>query len=815
MQMRVTRRWPFYVGVFLTCLCVMALQIAETRLLSVITYYHLAFFSISMAMFGMTGGALWVYYHGDRFNADNLAPSLAKLCSAFAVSIAVWLLLLLVQVPVLALSATTAVIWGLLAVIMAIPYFFAGTVVSLALTRSPFPVGRVYAADLIGASFGCLLALLLLNLTDAPSAILGMGAIAALAAASFARAGDAPISGGRQWVNRILQHPLAMAVIFAAACFANSNTIHGLRPAVVKHQIDLRDNVQYERWNSFSRIMARRASTDEPLLWGPSDTLPRGMSVPQIRLNIDGDAATSMFRFDGDFATVSYLKYDVTNVAYSIRNSGRAAIIGVGGGRDVLSAWLFGFRDITGVELNPIFIDLLTKRQPFADFAGLAKLPGVTFDVDDARSWFARTNQRFDLIQMSMIDTFAATGAGAFSLSENGLYTVEGWKHFLGRLTPTGVFTVSRWYGSNNVNETGRMVSLAVRALLDLGVRDPSRQLYLVSARNLATLVVARVPLSQSETDQLSRTAEQLHFRILLAPDRPSESPVLHAIVSAHDPAELETYTSSLVLDLTPPTDNRPFFFNQLPLTRAYLALHSQFYSTPGVLSGNIIASLTLLLILIVSIILVVTTIILPMRPAIRQSNRRLVLGGSAYFLLIGLGFMFIEIGLLQRLSIFLGHPTYSLSIVLFSIVLFTGIGSLLSERLRLETLGMFSVWTLLTAGYALCLPLWLPVVLQTFESGGIFVRAVVTTAIVAPVAILMGFGFPTGMGLAMRIDPRPTPWFWGINGAGGVLGSVMAVMCSITFSVATTITVGAVCYLALIPAAKLLGLSGRRSILK
>ncbi len=269
---------------------------------------------------------------------------------------------------------------------------------------------------------------------------------------------------------------------------------------------------------------------------------------------------------------------------------------------------------------------------------------------------------------MSMIDTFAATGAGAFSLSENGLYTVEGWKHFLGRLTATGVFTVSRWYGSNNVNETGRMVSLAVRALLDLGVRDPSRQLYLVSARNLATLVVARAPLSQSETDQLSRTAEQLHFRILLAPDRPSESPVLHAIVSAHDPAELETYTSSLVLDLTPPTDNRPFFFNQLPLTRAYWLWIRSSIQHQEYLSGNIIASLTLLLILIVSIILVVTTIILPMRPAIRQSNRRLVLGGSAYFLLVGLGFMFIEIGLLQRLSIFLGHPTYSLSIVLFSI---------------------------------------------------------------------------------------------------------------------------------------------------
>src|SRR5262249_21882894 len=149
-------------------------------------------------------------------------------------------------------------------------------------------------------------------------------------------------------------------------------------------------------------------------------------------------------------------------------------VIGVGGGRDVLSAWTFGFRDITGIEINPIFIDLLTRRQPFADFAGLSRLPGIRFEVDEARSWFAHTTSRLDLTQMSLIDTWAATGAGAYSLSENGLYTLEGWRRFLAALRPTGVFTVSRWYAAGDIDETGRLLSLAARTLMDFGVTDPS-----------------------------------------------------------------------------------------------------------------------------------------------------------------------------------------------------------------------------------------------------------------------------------------------------------------------------------------------------
>jgi len=268
-----------------------------------------------------------------------------------------------------------------------------------------------------------------------------------------------------------------------------------------------------------------------------------------------------MFGFDGDLDKVSYLKFDVTNVAYNIRSDGRAAVIGVGGGRDILSAWVYGFRDITGVELNPIFIDLLTWRPPFVEFAGLSQLPGIHFHVDEARSWFARTQERFDLVQMSLIDTFAATGAGAFSLSENGLYTLDGWRHFVGALTPAGVFTVSRWYAPGAIDETGRMVSLATGVLLDYGVSNPASHLFLIANRNLATLIIARQPLAAADLAKLHRVAHEMKFGVILAPDAPPASPLLGAIANARNATELADRTSGLVFDLTPPTDDRPFFF--------------------------------------------------------------------------------------------------------------------------------------------------------------------------------------------------------------------------------------------------------------
>lgn len=180
---------------------------------------------------------------------------------------------------------------------------------------------------------------------------------------------------------------------------------------------------------------------------------------------------------------------------------------------DILSAAVFGLKDITGVEINPIFIKLLMREPGFVDFTNLPALSGIKFVVDEGRSWFARTDEFFDIIQMTLIDTWAATGAGAFSLSENGLYTVDAWKIFLRRLTPKGVFTVSRWYFPGAVEETGRLVSLAVGTLLDSGITEPQAHIFLVSQGPVATLILSKCPFSASDLDVLEKAAANYEHR--------------------------------------------------------------------------------------------------------------------------------------------------------------------------------------------------------------------------------------------------------------------------------------------------------------
>lgn len=800
----------FYGGLFLVTASTLMLQVIQTRILSVIAWYHLAFFAISMAMFGLTAGAVWVYLRRDRFTAATLSHDLATAAAAFGVTTALCLAAQLTLAPSLTFSVTAIVVWAELAAILAVPFFFSGIVVSLALTRSPYPIGRVYGVDLLGAAAGCLGVLLLISHTDGPSAVLWVGAIAAAAATLFAGAGLGGKPAHPGPFTALLQRRKTILGALVMAAVVNGLTMHGLQPLFIKDYVEQRDgSLLYEGWNSFSRIVATPIPRKEPpRLWGPSPTWTQEERIEQRNLNIDGVTGTTMYRFDGDLDKVGFLKYDVTNLAHFLPGRHTAAIIGVGGGRDVLSARVFGKQAITGVEINPIFVTLLTRTPGFADFAGLGTLENTTLVVDEARSWFARTRRSFDLIQMSLIDTWAATGAGAFTLSENGLYTTEAWTLFLRRLSPEGIFTVSRWYSPEDVDEAGRMISLAVAALLELGVAEPRRHLFVATTGyGIATLVLARSPLSGRDLRVLEETAAAYRYPVLVSPHADPSSAVLRGIASATDRAALRRSIAGLPLDLTPPTDDRPFFFNQLPvgnpvdMLRTLLSLRSQ-----GVQLGNALALMTLLVILLVSVGLVAATIVVPLRPAIREVGRRLVLGGTAYFVLIGLGFMTVEIALLQRMSVFLGHPVYALSIVLFSLILATGAGSLVSDRAPLDSVPKLAGWAALTGGYLVSLPAWLPGLLSALEGAPLAARAGLCVAAIAPAGLLMGFGFPTGMRLVTAVDSRPTPWFWGINGAAGVLAACLAIFISIAFGISVNFVIGAICYLLLIPAAAGIG---------
>lgn len=794
---------PFYAGLFLLCLSTLLLQIVQTRILSVIAWYHLAFFSISMAMFGMTAGALWVYLR--RSESAPLGTSLANAAAIYAISIVLCAGFEMASVVDTYMWATVLFTWANMILMLAPPFFLAGIAVSLALTRSPFPVSRVYGVDLAGAAAGCLIAIPLLNVLDGPSALIAIATIGAIAAACFSFAQPAIREQKRFFTT---PRTIWLAAILSALCVANASTVHGLHPIASKGFLERRDNFAYEKWNSFSRIVAYRTIDAKPFLWGPSPTLPDDIKIEQHGLNIDGSAATTMSRFDGRDEELKFLDYDVTNLAYSIRNHGKAAIIGVGGGRDVASAWHFGFRDITGVELNPIFIKLLTDPKLFRNFAGLAQLPNVHFFVDDGRSWFARTKEHFDLIEMSLVDTWASTGAGGFTLSENGLYTVEGWTRFLGALSPTGVFTVSRWYSSRDPNETGRAVSLAMAALFRLGDHNPRSHIVLVSRRDLATIIVSRAPLTASDLATLHATAAKYQDKILLAPDQPPTTPMYADLLSARSESDLVQRGSTYWLDVSPATDSRPFFFNMLRLEPG--AIIKAFNRPGGVVKGNLVATGSVALVILLSALLVLFTIILPVRTSTRAVERRLVVTGTSYFLLIGVGFMLVEMGLIQRLSVFLGHPVYGLSIGLFSIILATGLGSFASAVAALTTPRRMAIWSGLLFVYLAAFPSWFPIVADHFESADILIRGAIAVLAIVPAGFLMGFGFPTGMRLVSAIDPRPMPWFWGVNGAAGVLASGIATGVSINTSIDVTLRLGALAYLAVgVAAVMLLSLTG------
>ena len=799
----------FYAGVFLVSGSTLMLEIIQTRILSVVVWYHLAFFVISLAMFGLTAGAVWVYLKQDRFTAKTLSYDLSYFSALFAVASAICLAVQMTLAPIITRLAATVWIWAELALCVAIPFFYSGVIISLALTRSPFRIGRVYGVDLLGAATGCLGALLLLNLTDGPSAVLWVATLAAAGALFFSAAEIGTLPEPTPRLHTWLQHRYWIFFLLLTCAVINSHIEHGLQPIAVKGKFEFPSSHLFRQWNSLSRVVVGQVKRGIPQMWGPSPRMfHEPWSVFQTELNIDGDAATYAYRFTGDLNQVRFLRYDVTNLAYFLSDRERVLVIGVGAGRDILSAALFGRKQITGVEINPIFVQLLTREADFIDFNKVGTLQGLRLVVDEGRSWLSRSQESFDLIQMSLVDTWAATGAGAFTLSENGLYTVDAWKIFLSRLTPGGVLTVSRWYDPSVPDETGRLISLAMAAIMEMGVAEPSRHLFLASQGAVATLVLSKSPLSESDVETLERAAAEYQHEILLSPHRAPRSTTLSRIIGATDRKSLDAYTSSLAFDLTPPTDDRPFFFNQLPLFRPLqaIALAQAVLATGpdggGIRQGNLVATITLLVLFFISLMLVVAAIVVPLRPGLKDVGRVVTIQGTLYFALIGAGFMMVEIGLLQRMSVFLGHPIYSLSVLLFSLILTTGMGSFLSEKLTLDGRASIAIWAIVTGGYLLLLPFVLSELFTAFNHATLSVRIAICVVIITPAGLLLGFGFPTGMRLIADIDSRPTPWFWGINGAASVLASISAVALSLALGITATLTAGALCYFLLIPVA-------------
>lgn len=755
-----------YAGLFMVTLATLMYEIGLTRIFSVTMWYHFAFVAISVALFGLTIGALIVHYFPKRFPDERLGRSLATYSLLFALTIPPCFVTQL-ALP-LSPHADVAGLWSVLltCVIISIPFVFSGIVVSLALTRFPERVNRLYAADLVGGAIGCVALVVILNLFDGPSAIIVVAALAAVGAACFA--GNAGRRG------------LVVAALIAAVAFGGFAVFNrylegrGEAPLKVVWTKEIKDppNI-YEKWNSFSRVTVS------------------GTPSNPTAIIIDSTASTGLpANTPGRDAEI---KGAVSTLAHSVRKHTDVMVIGSGGGSDVKAALLYGQRHVTGVEINPIVLH--AANGVFGDFTGhLDRNPRVTFVNDEARSYIARTNKRYGIIEISLIDTWAAQSAGAYALSENSLYTTNAWDLYFRRLEPGGVLSVTRFYtfpGASTPLEMYRTTALAAQALENIGVKDPRSHILIYRAPingygvSLATILVSPQPFSAADRAAVQARADSMHLDPVLTPTA-SITPMFAKLAAPGGPGPA---VRSIAEDISPPTDNHPFFFQMANL--------DTFLQGAGFSDSLVTRPVLVLALLAVAVLLLAFLfIVVPLLFTTKRSEHRGMLPFYSYFTAIGLGFLLIEVSQLQRLSIFLGNPTYALSVVLFSVLLFSGIGSMATERLvHTNRPVSFVVPLLVLLALVVAFGFLTPGIVRHFASATTPVRIAVSVALLAPLSLGLGMPFVIGMRAAATRPGAPTAFLWGINGAASVCASVIGVVIAVFFGISASFWAGAAAY--------------------
>jgi len=796
--------FPIRAALFFVSLSVILWEILLTRIYSVLLYYHFAFMAVSGAMFGLTIGAILIFLTSASYPDGQLEEPLGQFAFLMGMLMASVIVIQISLAP--PLDGPNSQIYYLIRTFLLsiLPFVPAGAFICLVLTRFK-DVGRLYTCDLTGAGIGCGVLPLLLGGFGGPGAVLVAAAMSCAGGSILSR-----LNRKRRWGS--------LAAACALLAFAGLNNREQWLRIRWRHD-GLLPKPLYEAWNAYSRIMVTPWTwRGRPFGWGIDPELNLSMKpVDQLYLQIDSGAGTPMTHFDGHLGPISFLKYDLTGFAHYLRPQGPVLIIGPGGGRDILTALQFQHERIQGVEVNGNI--LWAVNHVFGDFTGhLDKIPSVRFAADEGRSYVERSPERFEIIQASLVDTVAATAAGAYAFVENGLYTVEAWRVFLGHLRPRGILTFSRWYlgAASWPVEVNRTIALACAALRAQGVQDLRSHILVIRTRHsgnmhegLATLLVSPDPFSDQDIRIARDTCQRVHCEVAYSRQKSLDTHFTELIENPSR-AVYDRYP----LDVTPPTDDRPYFFfhtriRDILKVRMPRIFVSSNFNIPAI--SLLVTSLFMSLIL-GGVLVLGPVVWLAARGQWSNNSLPHPLLLPVYFAGIGLAYMFIEMAFMQRLSLYLGHPTYGFTVALFGLLLWNGLGSWLFESaLRRHPSRGFG-WVLPLLGVLL---VGMEIVSRKLleRSVGVVIpwRILFTLGLMAPPAILMGFCFPMGMRLAHKWQDSRAGWYWAINGAASVIASVLAMMMCFSFGIRDTLWMGIVLYSCLIAVYQ--GMSPKRPI--
>jgi spermidine synthase len=752
-------------GVALASFSALLLELALTRLFSVVLFYHFAFLAISIALLGLGAGGVFAHLWKQRLNRFDVGR-IAGTCSLLNALLIPCVLEIVLHMPVsLELTRQNFVRLSAVYLSAAVPFFLTGVQFSVIFARESSRISTLYGADLAGGAIACLAVVPLLNWIGAPNAVIFAALISAVAGVIW--------SSSAAWRGRAVSLVSMLAILI----LVNSS----------RHWIDVvwakgirRKNVEFARWNAISRVEVDRNDDGSRVIV------------------IDADANTYIMNADPTHWAGSEWEQNLmsapTAVVNELRPRGEYAIIGPGGGVDVLRAVANGSRSVTGIEINPLIAQTI-MRDRYADFAyHLYERPGVEVHIADGRSFIRNVKANFDVVQMTLVDTWASTAAGAFALSENSLYSTEAFREYFEHLKPDGIIAVTRWE-FQQPREALRVVSVAMEALHQLGEADTSRHFVVISEGDLdedgipVTVLAKKSPFTSAEEDAI-RNYLQTHdnLKLLYAPSTPPSN-AFAALIASNDP---KGFAERYAYNVAPVSDNAPFFFFTLKPEQIWRSLDGDSAMDWKVNLG--VAVLAMLL--AISLAAVLVFLIVPL--ALRSNAAEKAGGALLYFVAIGLGYILVEITFIQRFVLFLGHPTYALTVVVFLLLLTSGAGSFFSKSCIADRAKAWLPIAAIISAATIYIAI-LPLLLNRFVGAPFIAKLAISALIVAPLGFIMGMPFPTGLSMLAthrRSSGNLIEWAWAMNAASSVLGSVLAIVIAIEWGLNVTLACGAAAYL-------------------
>ena len=771
------------IAVALVSAAALAYEILLMRLFSIILWHHFAYMIISLALLGWgASGALLTLAQGAV--QKHFAALFCAAAAGFGLA-AIGCFMLAQRVPFNPLE----MFWDprqpawLLAVylLLLLPFLCAGACVCMALSRFRGQVSRIYSVDILGAGAGSLGIVALLFVLSPADALRVIGALGGVAAA----VGWIECGARRRWPA------LALLALAGLPWLLPSDW---MAPAMSPYK-ELSQTLRIPG----TRVVAQRSSPlglvsvvespRIPLRHAPGLSLTASTEPPpQWGVFTDGEGLNALTRFDGRRDSLAHLDQISSALPYHLLHAPHVLVLGAGAGQDVLQAHYHGARRIDAVELNPQLVELV--QGPFAAAAGGVYGPMAQVHVAEARGFIAASRQRYDLIQVALLDSFSASSAGLYALAENYLYTVEALQDDLRHLQPGGLLAVTRWV-TLPARDALKLFAAAVLALERSGVDDPASRLALIRSWKTSTLLVKNGAWTPEDIAAIKAFCLARSFDLAFYPGmQPGEANRFNVVEGPDlfDGAQAllgpgrDEFMARYKFHIEPATDDKPHFFHffkwrSLP---ELLALKAR-GGLPLLEWGYPVLAATLVQALVASLLLIG----LPLAWVARSGALR---GASAtpgvsrgrvlvYFLAIGFGFMFIEIAFIQKFVLFLSHPLYAIAVVLFAFLLFAGIGSRLSARL--EGCPVAAVAGGIAVSAALCL-LVLPWLFEHAMGLPDAARILIAVALIAPLAFFMGMPFPLGLARVEATEARLLPWAWGINGCASVTAAVLATLLAI-----------------------------------